>query len=199
MDYDYEKIQLKKLIIDKGLTVRKKLVTLSSGRKSHTYFDIKKISLDPLGLDLISTLMLEEVKKFGTVMSVGGLEVGAIPISTGISMKSYQSDHKISSFYVRKQRKEHGLKHKVEGYVREPIVIVDDVITKGDSIQQAITALRQERKKMLGVVTLVDRGGGKELEKNGVKHSSIFHEKDFSRDVNKKLKVLGVKPRPSEI
>ena len=104
-----------------------------------------------------------------------------------------------SSFYVRKQRKEHGLKHKVEGYVHEPIVIVDDVITKGDSIQQAIAPLRQERKKMLGVVTLVDRGGGKELEKNGVPHSSIFHEKDFSRDVNKKLKVLGVKPPRSEI
>ena len=105
----------------------------------------------------------------------------------------------LAPFYVRKQRKEHGLKHKVEGYVREPIVIVDDVITKGDSIQQAIAALRQERKKMLGVVTLVDRGGGKELEKNGVPHSSIFHEKDFSRDVNKKLKVLGVKPPRSEI
>jgi orotate phosphoribosyltransferase len=54
--------------------------------------------------------MLSEVLKFGPVKAVGGLEVGAIPISTGISMKGSEADLNIGSFYVRKRQKEHELK-----------------------------------------------------------------------------------------
>lgn len=121
MDFDYEKIQLKKLILQKGLVVTKKLITLSSGKKSHHYYDIKKVASDPIGINLLSTVMLSEVLKFGPVKSVGGLEVGAIPISTGISMKGSEADLNIGSFYVRKRPKEHGLKKIIEGQLVEPI------------------------------------------------------------------------------
>lgn len=199
MDRDYEKIQLKKLIIDSAIVVTKELITLSSGKKSHHYYDIKKIALDPVGIDLLSTVMLAEVMKYGTVGSVGGLEVGAIPISTGISMKSYEIGRSINNFYVRKKPKEHGLKKLIEGNAEAPAVIVDDVITKGDSILSAINALRQQRKKMLGVVTVIDRGGGKSLVKNGIKHTSIFTEKDFSKHVRKRLRDIGCVPKASEL
>jgi orotate phosphoribosyltransferase len=199
LDRDYEKIKLKKLIIDNALVVTKEIITLSSGKKSHHYYDIKKIALDPVGIDLLSTVMLAEVLKYGSVRSVGGLEVGAIPLSTGISMKSYEIGRNINNFYVRKKPKEHGLKKLVEGNAEAPAVIVDDVITKGDSILLAISALRQQRRKMAGVVTVIDRGGGKSLVKNGIKHSSIFTEKDFLKHVRKRLRDIGCIPEPSEI
>lgn len=198
MEFDYEKIQLKKLILLKGLVVTKKLITLSSGKKSHHYYDIRKIVSDPIGINLLSTVLLCEVLKFGPVKSVGGLEVGAISISTGISMKAHEADLNIGSFYVRKKPKDHGLKRNIEGQVVEPIVIVDDVITRGDSVFLAINALRQIRKKMLGVVTVIDRGGGKVLVKNGIKHSSIFTERDFSNQVSKRLKELDISHHKSE-
>jgi orotate phosphoribosyltransferase len=199
MDFDYEKIQLKKFINDNALVVSNTPITLSSGKLSHHYYDIKKVALHPAGIDLLSRVMLAEVMKFGSVGSVGGLEVGAIPISTGISMKSYEIGRNIKTFYVRKKPKEHGLKKVVEGNAEAPVVIVDDVITKGDSIVLAINALRHLRKKMLGVVTVIDRGGGKSLLENGIKFSSIFTEKDFSKHVRKRLREIGCVPKPSEL
>jgi len=73
MDYDYERLKLKELIIKRALHVRKKPITLSNGQKSHHYYNLKRIILDPVGARLISQLMLEEVKKFGKIKSVGGL------------------------------------------------------------------------------------------------------------------------------
>jgi orotate phosphoribosyltransferase len=189
MDYDYERLKLKELIIRNALSYSKKPITLSNGQKSHHYYDIKKVVLEPLGAKLISQLMLEEVKKFGKVKSVGGLEVGAIPVATAISLWSHETGDNISVFYVRKKPKEHGLKLRVEGNSKQPIVIVDDVVTKGASVLEAIDALVAEGKQMLGVVSIIDRGGGETtLKENGIKFSSLFKDKDFARAIKKKKK-----------
>ena len=52
------------------------------------------------------------------------------------------------------------MKRLIEYNPTSPIVVVDDVISGGDSILQAINELRNAGKIMLGVVTVVDRGGG---------------------------------------
>ena len=203
MDYDYEKILLKKLIIQKSLVVRKELITLSSGKQTHHYYDIKKAILDPKGVHLISTLMLEEVKQLAdgeSVGSVGGLEVGAIPIATGIILKArLKHDENISSFYIRKKPKDHGLKRLIEGNPKPPIVVVDDVITGGESILKAINALTNVGKRMLGVVILVDRGGGETLKKSGIKYRSVFKDEDFADVVKDKLLALKTRAKSVEV
>ncbi|MDP9489278.1 MAG: orotate phosphoribosyltransferase [Thermoproteota archaeon] len=186
MDYDYERLKLKELIAEKALIVRKEPIPLSNGSVSHHYYDLKKVVLDPLGAKLISTLMLEEVLKFGKIKSVGGLEVGAIPIATAISIRSHYTNDNISTFYVRKQPKEHGLKKLVEGNASMPIVIVDDVVTKGASVKKAIDALTEEGHSISGIVSIIDRGGGKTLKENGLRFSSIFEDKDFEDEIRKK-------------
>jgi orotate phosphoribosyltransferase len=187
MDYDYERLKLKELIIRNALSVSKKPITLSNGQQSNHYYDLKKVVLDPMGVKLIAKLMLEEVKKFGKVKSIGGLEVGAIPVATAISLWSNETDDNISVFYVRKKPKEHGLKLRVEGNVKEPIVIVDDVVTKGASVLEAIHALLDQGKSMLGVVSIIDRGGGKTtLKENGIKFASLFEDKDFEEEIEKR-------------
>lgn len=185
MDYDYERLKLKELIVKEALVVRKDPIPLSNGSMSHHYYDLKKVVLDPSGAKLISTLMLEEVLKFGKIKSVGGLEVGAIPIATAISIRSHYTHDNISTFYVRKQPKEHGLKKLVEGIACEPIVIVDDVVTKGASVRKAIDALTEEGHSVNGIVSIIDRGGGKLLRDNGLRYLSIFEDKDFDEEIKR--------------
>ena len=108
--------------------------------------------------------MLEEIKQLAggqTIGSVGGLEVGAVPLATAIILKARsKSEGDINSFYIYKKPKDHELKRLIEYNPTSPIVVVDDVISGGDSILQAINELRNAGKIMLGVVTVVDRGGG---------------------------------------
>jgi orotate phosphoribosyltransferase len=190
MALDYEKARLKELIIQNALFVSLEPITLSSGQKTHHYYDLKKVLSDAEGLKLISILMLEEVLKMGDVKSVGGLETGAIPIAVGISRESFGNEN-LHSFFVRKQRKAHGLGNLLEGDIMEPTVIVDDVITKGDSVLKAIDALKRAGKVMKGVVSIIDRGGGKEnLETKWIKHVSLFEDKDFEQVVKERLAKL---------
>jgi orotate phosphoribosyltransferase len=176
-----------------ALHVRKKPILLSNRQKSHHYYDLKRIILDPVGARLISQLMLEEVKKFGKIKSVGGLEVGAIPIATAISFRSAETNDNIKSFYVRKTPKKHGLKKMVEGNAEEPIVIVDDVVTNGASVLKTIESLREDGKSIRAVISIIDRGGGRTtLKKNGIAFASLFEDKDFKPQIRKKKALLHI-------
>lgn len=190
---DYEKARLKELIIDKALVVRREPITLSSGQKTNHYYDLKKVLSYSEGLKLTGILMLEEMLKMGPVKSVGGLETGAIPISVAISRESLEHDN-ISWFFVRKQPKGHGMQNMIEGNVLEPVVVVEDVITKGESVLKAIEALQSNWKHMLGVVAIIDRGGGKDnlQAKHKIKFSSLFDDKDFEDVVKERLAKLNV-------
>jgi orotate phosphoribosyltransferase len=190
---DYEKARLKELIIDKALVVRREPITLSSGQKTNHYYDLKKVLAQGEGLKLAGILMLEEMLKMGPVKSVGGLETGAISISVAISMESLEHDN-ISWFFVRKQPKGHGLQNMIEGNVLEPVVVVEDVITKGESVLKAIEVLQSKWKHMLGVVAIIDRGGGKDnlQVKHKIKFASLFEDKDFEDVVKERLAKLNV-------
>lgn len=192
MALEQEKARLKQLIIDKALVVNRDPIRLSSGRESNHYYNLKMILGDAEGLRLIGILMLEEVMKLGDIKSVGGLETGAIPISIAISRESYGNEN-LNSFFVRKEPKEHGLKKLIEGIPVEPVVVVDDVITKGDSVMKAIDALQRKNIPMKGVVSIIDRGGGKQHLQGERKlmHVSLFEDADFEEIVKERLSKLG--------
>jgi orotate phosphoribosyltransferase len=179
------------LIKQKGIVVLNYDITLSSGEKSNYYYDLRRIALDPKGLDLLGGLLFEEVSKKYDARSVGGLEAGAIPISASIVMKS-SGGHKdeISGFYVRKQPKLHGLQKKIEGYLIEPIVIVYDVLTKGSSVMQALEAVMNEGFNVAGVVCVIDREDKTPnyLIQNNIKYSSLFKHSDFKSFIDEEIK-----------
>ncbi len=191
MALDYEKARLKELIVDKALIVRREPITLSGGQKTNHYYDLRKVLAFGEGLKLVGILMLGEMLKMGPVKSVGGLETGAISISVAISIESLEHEN-ISWFFVRKQAKGHGLQNMIEGNVVEPVVVVDDVITKGDSVLKAIEALQSKWKHMLGVVAIIDRGGGKDnlQAKHKIKFASLFEDRDFEDVVKDRLAKL---------
>jgi orotate phosphoribosyltransferase len=80
-------------------------VVLSSNKESDYYYDLKRVALHPYGAHLSADLLLEEIAKYSP-KSVGGLELGAVPLVTAIAIKSTMSGRSgvgIKSFIVRKK------------------------------------------------------------------------------------------------
>ncbi len=163
--------------------------TLSSGEKSTYYYDLKSILLDGKALILLGDLLLEELSKFSpSPKSVGGLEAGAISIVSAVTIRSYNKyTGGVKGFFVRKEPKTHGSQKKIEGNLETPVVILDDVMTKGGSIKQAIDAVNVEGFNVAGVVCVIDREDPANLLKqNNIKYSALFTHSDFKEFIKRK-------------
>lgn len=159
---------------------------LASGKLSEFYIDCKKALSYPEVRSLLGKLALEEVDAT-SFDAVGGLELGAYPIAIAVSDACYRQAHKtLKVFIARKQPKAHGLKRLVEGDVNreDRVLIVDDVITTGDSTIDAIRKAREEGLKVSEVLALVDRqeaNGAANIESQAVKFKSLFTMADLKR------------------
>jgi orotate phosphoribosyltransferase len=161
-------------------------VTLASGKESDFYFDMKPSMLHPEGAALIAKAVLAKVASSGAT-HVGGLEMGAVPITGALCQHSFQAGAPLYGFFVRKQPKGHGAKKLVEGLRRgetlagKTIVIVEDVTTTGESAWKAAQACAEEGATIALVVTIVDRqDGAKEFyAAKGVPFAAIFEASEF--------------------
>jgi len=187
------RLELFEYIKDNGIVFGP--VRLYSNVESNYYYDLRRVSLNPYGLNLIVGPLLEEVKKFDA-KSVGGLANAAIPLSTALIMKdSNFGEYKnaLHSFFVREERKDHGLMKKIEGMIIDPVVIIDDVLTSGRSIKKAVDAVMEHGYHVAGVVCVLDReetGVTNELKKFGVKYTSLFKHSDFKPFIDQKLNEM---------
>jgi orotate phosphoribosyltransferase len=161
-------------------------VTLSSGKKSNYYFDMKPSMLDPHGAHLMAKGLLAEALAVGGEY-VGGLEMGAVPITGAICQLSYTAGTPVSGFFVRKKAKEHGAKKLIEGLRAgetlrgKRVVVVEDVTTSGASALVAVEACREEGANVRLVVSVVDRceGAAKAFADEGIPFKSLFVATDF--------------------
>jgi orotate phosphoribosyltransferase len=161
-------------------------VMLASGKESDFYFDMKPSMLHPEGAALIAKAVLAKVRGSGAT-HVGGLEMGAVPITGALCQHSFQAGEPLFGFFVRKQPKGHGAKKLVEGLPRgetlagKSIIIVEDVTTTGESAWKAAQACVEEGAKVVMVVTIVDReDGAKEFYADkGVPFAAIFGSTEF--------------------
>ena len=131
---------------------------LVHGGKSQFYFNCKRVTLDPEGQYLIGNLIFKSIQDLN-VQAIGGLTLGADPISNAVAYTSWVERKAIQSFVVRKKEKDHGAVNLIEGKVKagDRVVVVDDVITTGGSTLQAISACRFAELEVVKVVVLVDR------------------------------------------
>jgi orotate phosphoribosyltransferase len=147
--------------------------TLASGKQSTFYIDARLTTMSPEGLSLIGPLALSALRQSGwKVDAIGGLTLGADPISYAISYASADSDHPLRAFTVRKEAKSHGTGKVIEGPFREGdrVAVIEDVITTGGSALRAIEAVRAANGSVAGVLALVDReeGGRQAIEAVGI-------------------------------
>lgn len=129
--------------------------------------------MSPEGLATIGPLALEQLLGAGLRPdSVGGLTLGADPVSYAIAYASAQAGTPIRAFTVRKEPKTHGTGKLIEGPFRsgDRVVVIEDVITTGGSALRAVSAVRAAGGIVVGVLAVVDReeGGREALSSTGV-------------------------------
>src|SRR5205823_10949501 len=139
-------------------------VTLTSGQKAQYLIDAKRAILRPEGFRALGELVAEESRRVGAT-AVGGITMGADPIACA----ALAGGADVKAFFVRKERKEHGLQRWVEGPLLgdgERCLVVEDVVTTGGSTMHALERLRDEGREVVGVVSVLDRlaGGGPKIE-----------------------------------
>ena len=147
--------------------------TLTSGKQSAFYIDARLTTMSPEGLSIIGPLALSVLRQTGwSIDAIGGLTLGADPISYAISYASARSDHPLRAFTVRKEAKTHGTGKLLEGPFRQGdrVAVIEDVLTTGGSALRAIDAVRAAAGTVVGVLALVDReeGGQQAIQKAGI-------------------------------
>lgn len=146
---------------------------LASGARSSYYVDCRLTTMSAAGQALIGPLALRAIRAAGwTPRAIGGLTMGADPVSYAIARASIDAAPTIDAFSVRKAAKEHGTGRTIEGNFAagDAVVVIEDVITSGGSAMAAIEAVRGAGGRVIGVLAVVDRqaGGRAAIESAGV-------------------------------
>jgi orotate phosphoribosyltransferase len=139
-------------------------VTLASGAVAQYYVDARRALMRPRGFLAAGELIAAIAHERGAD-AVGGPATAAIPPACAALAVAASDRAPLVAFFVRGERKEHGLQRWVEGPV-EPgarVLVVEDTVTTGGSTAKAISRIREEGLEVVGVVAVVDRlAGGRE-------------------------------------
>ncbi|HEV3260262.1 MAG TPA: orotate phosphoribosyltransferase [Gemmataceae bacterium] len=161
---------------------------LASGDVSHYYIDGKMVEVFSPGAHLIGEVIYERTKNL-PIDAIGGLEAGAIPLTTSAVISYYHHGREMEGFWVRDEAKKHGTEKLIEGNLKRGsrLVIVDDVVTKGNSVIKAVTAARGIGCKIVLVLAVVDRLRGAEelFRQQGIEdYQPIFTIRDLGVEPN---------------
>ena len=176
----YDKESLIELIRQQGLEFGD--FTLASGKKASYYLDCRKVTLDSRGARLIAAGILELL---GEAMpnAVGGMAIGADPITAAVITLAGLREIDLKGFIVRKEAKQHGKGRAVEGPVTpgDRVVIVEDVVTTGGSSLRAIDQVEQFGLQVERVIAIIDRleGGAEAFQQRGIPLTTLLTVRDF--------------------
>ena len=153
---------------------------LFSGKKSPYYVDLRQAISDPITMDLIANSLARIIDneigkdKFDKIL---GVPTAGIPFTTIVCQKLA-----IPMLYYRKERKEHGVRKKIEGKMEnnDRILMIDDLITTGKSVIQAAEAVREQGGLVTDMVVLLDReqGGREFIFSNNIRPHVLFTVSD---------------------
>jgi orotate phosphoribosyltransferase len=117
----------------------------------------------------------------GLIDAIGGLEVGAIPMAAAALTALHRNGKSAEGFFVRKQAKGHGSKERLEGLVKsgDRVVVIDDVLTTGGSVLQAIEVIEAIGAKVVRVVCICDRLQGAADALKSYDYRPLFTVRDF--------------------
>jgi orotate phosphoribosyltransferase len=150
---------------------------LSSGQKSSYYINGKQVTLHPQGALAIGQLLLSLLPS--DTQAVAGLTLGADPMVTAVSVVSAYENWPLPALIIRKEAKGHGTQAYIEGPILPAgahVVVLEDVVTTGQSAMKAVERLRQAGYTVEQVIALVDRqqGGAEFYDSVGLKFQTVF-------------------------
>lgn len=126
--------------------------TLRSGQVASEYFDKYLFEAQPALLARVADRMVDLVPEDADLL--GGLELGGVPLATALSARTG-----LPALFVRKQAKHYGTAKLAEGpgFTGRRVVLVEDVITTGGAVRDAVRALRDGGALVEVVVCAIDR------------------------------------------
>tara|TARA_Y100001968_G_scaffold285386_1_gene285321 strand:- start:1152 stop:1610 length:459 start_codon:yes stop_codon:yes gene_type:complete len=128
---------------------------------------MKPVMCDPECAHLLGVLIHEKINQIGSIDAVGGLELGAVPL-TGIAIAKAPSGSGLRGFIIRKEPKGRGGRKTgnppgIEGSTLvsgDKCLILEDVTTTGGSALQACQRLVEMGCEIIGCITILDREEG---------------------------------------
>jgi uridine monophosphate synthetase len=146
---------------------------LKSGIISPIYVDLRILISHPSTLGLVADALIEELKPL-SFQRIAAIPYSALPIATAVSLKA-----DLPLIYPRREEKGYGTRRRIEGEFEagETAVVIDDVITTGDSKLEAIAPLEAAGLILKDIAVVVDRGqgGAREMGDRGYRLHSVLH------------------------
>ena len=182
---------------------------LASGQRSKVFFDCKRATLDPEGVHLIATLILETLERIAAddgrrIDAIGGPTIGADPIVGHVAGLSWErvggsagsgrsssggnasddapgAPRPLRAFLVRKATKDHGTQRVIENDIPRGsrVAMVEDVVTTGDSTMQAIRQAEEAGLEVAVVLAVVDREQGGAKALTGYRYYPLYKKSEF--------------------
>ncbi|MSR54781.1 MAG: orotate phosphoribosyltransferase [Gemmataceae bacterium] len=160
---------------------------LASGEMSDYYIDARTTVICSAGAHLIGEVLFERTQAL-KLDAIGGLEVGAVPITSAAVVGYHRHGRSMEGFWVRDKVKAHGTQKRIEGGLQPGmrVAIVDDVFTKGQSALKAVEAVREFGCEVVLVLAIVDRlhGARKLFREHGIsEYQSVFTIREMGVNV----------------
>jgi orotate phosphoribosyltransferase len=160
---------------------------LASGKPSKVFFDCKRVTLDPEGLHLIATLLLQTIDDLSArdgrpIDAIGGPTIGADPVVGHVAGRSWErGTNPLRAFLVRKETKDHGTRRLIENDIPKGarVLIFEDVVTTGGSTLDAIRKAEESGLEIAAVVALVDREQGGAGALAAYRYIPLFRKSEF--------------------
>ncbi|MBV8951216.1 MAG: orotate phosphoribosyltransferase [Actinobacteria bacterium] len=153
---------------------------LASGRKSEWYVDGRLVTFRGDCVHIVGRAVMEALDAAGAPQfdAVGGLAIGADPVTVAVAAASGAR-----GFAVRKEAKDHGVGGRIAGPLQrdDRVLVVDDTVTSGGSLLQAIDAVHGFGCTIVAAAALLDRGGelALRLEEIGVPYVPVLTAVDL--------------------
>lgn len=174
------------------ITKDKERIAHPNGIESNWLFDFRRVLLQAKTLGLISELFWEKFEKEPS-FQIGGIEVAAIPLITGLVVNLSEPGREINGFFIRKSRKKDGLLRMIEGKIgEEKIILVDDIINTGKSFIRQVEVIESFGKKIdivFAILRFRDMEYYKYFHDKGIKIISLFTLDDFLESLDVKNTV----------
>lgn len=172
-----DRIRLRDLLVERSLELGD--FTLASGARSSYYVDARRTTMTALGQLLVGRVCLDLLEGSGLRPThVGGLTLGADPVTYAMAHESAHRGGSLDGFTVRKAAKSHGTGRRIEGGLPTDAraLVVEDTMTTGESALSAVAAVRDHGAEVVGVLVLVDReeGGAGRIEAEDLPLLSTF-------------------------
>jgi orotate phosphoribosyltransferase len=120
------------------------------------------------------------------VTAIGGLTAGADPVAFGIAAVGATRGHKLRSFSIRKEAKDHGVAGRLAGALEpgDRVVITEDTVTRGTSPLEAAQVVRELGAEPVLILSVVDRGGtcGEAAAAEGIKFLALVTAPELGFD-----------------